>query len=231
MEVYQNIKKGTKIGLIIAMIFLIVGVGTSIYNLIAAQQPPADIVEAQHPADEAVDLQRPAEMNGEDIMAPANSPEVPHAGVPGYVKDIIYLVLYAMTAFYALFGYKKPHGNMLKYLYIAFAVGLTLSVCLGNVPENAIVMIVSVCSCLAALILVYVSGRFHKIEKNRVLLVVAGLLLFAAMLLPLIAGSFFLNGLFNSCSAPIMLLTLGFSYTARYEQHKTAGLEDKQQSV
>ena len=225
MEVYKSIKKGTKAGLIIAMIFIVLGIGTSIYNLISAQQAPVDMVEAQKPPEVIVDGLQPDEMNDEVKMAPANAPEVPQAGVPGYVRDIFSLALYVLTGFYTIFGYKKPHGNMLKYLFIAFAVALILNVCLANIAENAIVMIISVCSCLAALILMYVSGRFHKIENNRVLLVVAGVLLFAAMILPLFTSSFIISGFFNSCTAPIMLLALGFAYTARFEEHKAAGLE------
>lgn len=225
MEVYKSIKKGTKVGLIIAMIFVILGIGTSIYNLISAQQAPADMVEAQKPPELTASGMQPDKMNDEVKMAPANAPEIPQAGVPGYVKDIISLVIYILTGFYALFGYKKPHGNMLKYLFIAFAVSQILNVCLSNNAENAIDVILSVCSCLAALILMYVSGRFHKIEKNRVLLIVAGILLFAAMILPLFTNSFIINGCFNSCTAPIMLLALGFAYTARFEEHKAAGLE------
>ncbi len=245
MEVYKNIKKGTKVGLIIAMIFVFLGIGTSIYNLIAAQQPPTDMVEAQKPTEEIVEAQKPTEeiaetqkstgkivdekqpdeMNDEHKMAPAKAPEVPKTGVPGYVKDIISLVLYVLTGFYTLFGYKKPHGNLLKYLFIAFAISLILNVCLTNIAESAITVIISLCSCLAALILMYVSGRFHKIEKNRILLIVAGVMLFAAMLLPLFSGKFIISGCLNSCSAPIMLLALGFAYTARFEEHKAAGLE------
>ena len=44
MKIYKNIKNGTKIGLIIAMIFVIIGIGYSIYNLIDAKTVPDKMV-------------------------------------------------------------------------------------------------------------------------------------------------------------------------------------------
>ena len=236
MKIYKNIKNGTKIGLIIAMIFVIIGIGYSIYNLIDSKTVPDKMVEAQDATADMTDAQEvpampdtkepPAEMIGEGKPVPAASPEVPTAGIPGYVKDIIYLLIYVLTGFYALLGYKKPHGNMLKYLYMIFAVGLVLNVCLGNADKNAFMTAVSISTSLAALILVYVSGRFHKIEKNRVLLILAGVLLFASAIIPMFSDKIMINGFLNACSPLIMLLALGFAYTARFEEHKAAGLED-----
>lgn len=236
MEIYKNIKKGTKIGLIISMIFVIIGIGGSIYNLIESKPTPSHMIEAQNQPSEIPNMkdipsmpntQEPTiEMTNDKKYVPSSSPEVPTAGIPGYIKDVIFLIVYFLTGLYAILGYKKPHGNMLKYLFIAFATALALNICLGKAVENTVSAITTIFTCLASLILTYISGRLNKIGNNRVLLILTGVLLFAASMLPIFGGNFIINGLLNSFSPLIMLFALGFAYTARYEEHKVAGLEE-----
>lgn len=203
METYKNIKKSTKIGLILSMIFVILGIGFMIFNLVSIPEPPA----------------MPEGGMGLGGQQPAGlAPSV----VPGWVRDCISLVLYLLTAFYAFIGHKKPHGNLLKYLFIAFSVSLILNVC-TDIPD----LIVMPCVCFAALIIAYVAGRLHKIEQNRILLVIAGVLLLPKQFLPLFSGQFLINAFFYQLTPLIILLALGFAYTARYEAHKAAGLADK----
>ena len=226
MEKYKNLKKRTKIGLIISMIFIIIGIGVSIYNMVA---PPS--IPDPAGVDAAVEQAKAPEPASTGAEVAAEQEEVPgppsQSGVPGYVKDIVCLAVYLLTAFYALIGHKKPHGNLLKYLFIIFALNLVFNVCFGNVAVDTIGMVNAACICLTALILVYVSGRLHKIEQNRILLVAAGILLLATTLLPMIKDGFMINGLLHACSSQIMILALGFAYTARFEEHKAAGLEEK----
>lgn len=260
METYKNLKTGTRIGLILSIIFILIGFGVSIYNIVAPLSIPDPTgvelpleqgkVPESAPTGEEVSMEQgkapesvptgtevsteqgkvpeSAPTGAEVAAGQENGPKPPsQSGIPGYVKDIICLVIYSLTAFYALFGYKKTHGNLLKYLFIIFALSLILNVCFGNVAANTIGMISAACTCLAALILVYVSGRLNRIEQNRFLLLIAGILLLATTILPIIMDGFNINGFFNACSSQIMILTLGFAYTARFEEHKAAGLEDK----
>ena len=201
MKTYKNIKKSTKIGLILSIVFIILGIGCTIFNLIPTSEPPA------------------LPEGGAMEQGPGLSAQI---SVPGWVRSCVALVLYLLTAFYAIIGYKKPHGNLLKYLFIAFAVSIIL-----NTSMESAGPIVTPCFCLAALSIVYVSGRFQKINQNRILLVIAGVFLLPQLLFPLFSGSFLINTFFNGITPLILLFALGFAYTARYEEHKAAGLADK----
>ena len=83
------------------------------------------------------------------------------------------------------------------------------------------------CDVLAALIIVYVSGRLNKIEKNKKLLALAGLLMFTHYIMPVFKGNVVLNSLLGSVCPLLIMFALGFAYTARFEEHKAAGLEEK----
>ena len=207
METYKNLKKGTKIGLIISFIFVILGIGWMVFNLISTPKLPA------LPEGSAIG-------SGAQGVGPASFV------VPGWVKDAVYLVLYLLTAFYALFGYKKPHGNLLKFVFFVFAITLVLNG-IGGVDTSVVSLIVATFACLSALLLTYVAGRLHKVEQNRFLLVVTGALLLVSQILPSFYIPFNFAPIGNALTPLIVLLTLGFAYTARYEEHKAAGLADK----
>ena len=208
METYKNLKKGTKVGLIISFIFVILGIGCMVFNLISTPELPA------LPEGSAIG-------SGAQGVGPASFV------VPGWVKDAVYLVLYLLTAFYTLFGYKKPHGNLLKFIFFVFAITLVLNACIGGVGTSVVSLIVAIFACLSALLLTYVAGRLHKVEQNRFLLVVTGALLLVSQILPSFGIPFNFAPFANALTPLIVLLALGFAYTARYEEHKAAGLEDK----
>ena len=216
METYKNLKKGTKIGLIISMVFIIFGIVLSVYNIVAAGRIPA--------------------LPGEGMDLGAN----PAPAAPPVVRNCIDLVLLLAVTFYAVIGHKKPHGNMLKIVSVVFGAYLAfLSVLELNAPIS-ISYISCGCYLVAALTVTYVAGRLHKIEKNRILLCLAGVCLLASAISSVIifANAPHLpdsDSAFVRIVAPVCGLTpplfihaaLGFAYTARYEEHKAAGLEDK----
>ncbi len=207
METYKNLKKGTKIGLIISMVFIIFGIVLSVYNIVAAGRIPA--------------------LPGEGMDLGANPAPAAHGVIPPVVRNCIDLVLLLAVTFYAVIGHKKPHGNMLKYLFLAFGTMLVLNVCLTGINGSISEIISSVLTGFAVMIFTYVSGRLDRINQNRIFLVIAGVFLLATMLIPAFSGFFLINGFLSSLTPLIVLLALGFAYTARYEEHIAAGLEDK----
>jgi len=88
---------------------------------------------------------------------------------------VIEIVMYLLICFYAFVGYKKPHGNLLRYLMFAFGLMLIsrIYVCSFFLHELTCLIFYGVSIALIA----YISGRLNKIEKNRFLAVLVLLLL------------------------------------------------------
>ena len=132
------------------------------------------------------------------------------------------IVIVMGTIVYTLVGYKKPHGNMLRATLFIFAGFL------GTVALTAYNGINGFLSMVAAITVSYIAGRLNKIEKNRILLVIVGVLLLSGQIAEIIHANSQNAFVAINILLPLIIFTaLAFSYTARYEQHKAAGLEDK----
>lgn len=187
METIKNVKKGTRIGIIVVSCLFAV----CFICLIAS-------------------------------FLSADNRNEPYA----FVHMIISGVLYLPIVIYAFYGYKKPHGNMLKYVFCLFSVCL-LAECIipsADVSEKNVFFVQVSCGS-TALIAAYVAGRLNRIEKNRNLLILAGvLLLVSRVIVYSVYPSNFIRmiGVF----APLVIWAANcLAYTARYEAHKAAGLE------
>lgn len=190
MENYKNLKKNTKIGLIISLVLIVVGLIATFISLIA----------------------HVSRIN--DNLSPA-------------INDLVNIVIYLCVLYYALFGYKKPHGNLLKTMFLIFAIGLVAQSIVPKIGSNNSSFIVSFCNGVSAVIISYIAGRLNRIEKNQKLLVIVGVLLVISCCLAISSLSFDARRLINICEPIIVNAGLGFAYVARYEEHKEAGLEDK----
>lgn len=190
METYKNLKKSTKIGLIVSMIFIVFGFGITAFGIFS--MIGAETVKPTHMIHNAVDV-----------------------------------LLYIATVFYVFIGYKKPHGNALKMLFIVFAVNIAVNASISSGNASVSKLIPAVCGNLAALTIAYVAGRLHKIETNRILLAIAGLFLLVFYLVPMLSMPWRIDRLFG-CTQLLVLLATAFAYTARYEEHRAAGLADKE---
>ena len=143
-----------------------------------------------------------------------------HAGI-----DFLMIVL---VAFYALIGYKKPHGNLLRVVFVTFGTVTEIEVALGMQAEsNTLLMISNLCCCLAGILTVYIAGRLHKIEQNKILLAIAGLLLIGHAIVRALSIPGIQLSMLGLCVPFALLFVIAFAYVARYEQHKAAGLADK----
>lgn len=139
-------------------------------------------------------------------------------------------VFIILIIYYAVVGYKKPHGNLLKVLFIVFGFYIVFFTTIDKTDFYSYA--INCCTAITALIIAYVSGRLDKINKNRVLMIIAGILLTIGAVFAVL---YFFNTnvpinltTINGAIAPVLIYaSLGFVYTARYEEHKEAGLEDK----
>jgi|GEM_PF-601704 len=145
--------------------------------------------------------------------------------IPTRITDI---VMYLLVSYYGLWGYKKPHGNLLRYLMLLFGISL-IPLILVSVPGSYISQILQIALSIAVLFIGYMSGRLCKIQKNRKIAIIV----FAVFVLRLIM----MPVLFPTVNDPIMLLgplsqvilwlAVCVVYFTRYQLHKEAGLQDK----
>ncbi len=189
METYKNLKKSTKIGLLLTCILTMAVLAVSIMLIVIL-------------------------FNIADI------------GIGLRILPIGDAVISVFVLLYAFFGYKKPHGNMLKILFFAFSIFLAFRGTLAIADVKSYIsgdLII-----LTALMIAYVAGRLNKIGQNKFYLIFGGLLLLAAFVITSIEHPFFgFTQIISDLTPMAILAALGFAYTARYEEHKAAGLADK----
>ena len=157
---------------------------------------------------------------------------------------------FALILFYAAWGYKKPHGNLLRYVMLGFALLMVLTFAAdsmgggpkgmppmlgealegfgtGQPPEGAPDFNARTYELLltgvAVMLVSYMAGRLHKVEQNKYI--------FGVLLIVLIVRSLVnyqvREIMFLDMSEVIVGIDLNCVYLFRYRQHKEAGLEDK----
>lgn len=154
-----------------------------------------------------------------------------HAGIITLIlHDVGRIVLLSVLLTYTLIGYKKPHGNLLKIVFLAFSVYLVFFATLNVAAVKTYVA--TDCDLIAALMIAYVAGRLDRWKKNLFLLAGAEVLLLVGIVFTLTSlaaqgkpiNLFSVNG---QSAVALILLFISFAYIARYEEHKAAGLADK----
>jgi len=148
----------------------------------------------------------------------------PHIEMP-----IIEIVMYALICFYAFAGYKKPHGNLLRYLMIVFIITMLANIYVDSKMLNGVTIVINA----AAIALVaYMAGRLNKIKQNRFIAVMVLLLLCHCSHAMIVAQEAlgtnidFIDRIIFYTPA-FMWIALSSAYFTRFAQHKEAGLTDK----
>lgn len=162
-----------------------------------------------------------------------------YSGLHLLIEVIPTVFLFIAVAYYALKGYKKPHGDLLRYVFLVFAIKNFVAIIADvmSLVELEVIDSSSITNALleitlrgvSIIITAYVSGRLDKVEKNKVLLVILVLSHLANMILwdvVYFEYSSIIDFLWYSASF-VFSLDLVFAYTLRYRKHKEAGLEDK----
>lgn len=142
-------------------------------------------------------------------------------------------IIYIAILFYAVVGYRRPHGNLLRYSMLLFAVDLIFAL-LASINLNVKTSIILFS--LALILVGYVSGRLNKIESNKYLIVVILLILIAASSfnMPIYLASIkqeqttieLYSIIANIYNCVIIWIALASGYFIRYSEHKEAGLSD-----
>ena len=212
METYKNLKKSTKIGLIISAILCILLLCFCTVELISPIRP--NVPNAP-----------------EGQMTP---PAENFVNLPGFLRPALNIALCLAICLYAFWGYKKPHGNMLKYTFLSYAAYLLVYAMIDTMTMSKN-FIANGLIAFSALLVAYIAGRLNKLEKNKILLIVIGVALTVNIILGMIVREPLMESFAFEILLPLVrnsiylvaLAALSLAYVARYEEHKAAGLADK----
>ena len=138
---------------------------------------------------------------------------------------VLAAVYYGFVFYYGIYGYQKPHGNMIRYLLLILAVYVAYSITI-MVERWDISGIIFTASNLAAVFIAYIAGRLNKVSKNIVWAVVITVLLLIKSFWP-IEDNLSVYALFvlDRTMPLFMWATVAFIYFFRYKEHKQAGIE------
>jgi len=141
-------------------------------------------------------------------------------GVNSFVMflDMLDIAIVILIVYYAISGYRKPHGNLLKYIiliYTANYVGLILAQ--SGLPWCCVIHAIIIG------ILCYIAGRLHRVRQNVILMSIVT----ALNVIWLVPG--FVKGVstIGSVTPLIIWIDICVAYFLRYKEHKLAGLMDK----
>lgn len=136
-------------------------------------------------------------------------------------------VFYCFVLYYGTRGYQKPHGNLVRYLMLIFAVYIAASL-ITEINGWAAPWPIALSGSFAAMTITYMAGRLNKIQKNRY---VAGLSLLLLLVRccwflerPGLSGADMALFILDRCQALFMWLTIVLIYFSRYHDHREAGI-------
>lgn len=141
------------------------------------------------------------------------------------ISYAVVMVMYLLVLYYVLFGYKKPHGNMLRYLFVAFAAHLAICVALSDYYQTFTILRFLY---LPALIIVsYIAGRLNKITKNSPLMIATTIIFVIVAIVTSFSVLYLSTADWILCFNELILwFDLVLVYQVRFKLHKEAGLLD-----
>lgn len=151
---------------------------------------------------------------------------------------IISVLMYALVIFYCVYGYKIPHGDLMKYVFLVFAFEtafLTSYYGITNPATTETALIgtaYSVTMFASSVMIAFMAGRLNRIKENEalgfmalILLVIAGTI--TAFVLPVItSGEFNASTIVMPFTQAILWGSLFLAYSIRFEMHKRAGRKE-----
>ena len=139
---------------------------------------------------------------------------------------IAYAVTSALLLYYAISGYKKPHGDIMKYLFLLFAI-CCLSAILTIRKENSTNDIIyNYIRGVVVLLTAFVAGRLDRFKQNVILMSIIGVLMLASSFIGISHWTNVFYALYHFTFF-LLWVDLMFAYILRYKEHKEAGLMDK----
>ena len=135
------------------------------------------------------------------------------------------IILLLAAVMYACYGYKKPHGNHMRYLLLLNVIFVACLLVLG-VPEQPTYVTVSYL--VSIISMTYMAGRLGHYKQN---LVICGIVLVCSIINTYYVLSFTDTSsfiyVFASFGPTTVWLAVAGGYITRFKLHKEAGLLDK----
>ena len=161
------------------------------------------------------------------------------------VKTITLIIGYLLALYYAFWGYKTPHGNLLRYLIISYAFLLAIGsesrlfasarrerpVDVNNAEgqlgrgARGLTAYKGLLTSVALILMSYIAGRLNKYKQNKILIPIVLVILFVRSF---VSRTFRLQVVMTDLSYFILWIGIACAYFARYDAHKEAGLLDKE---
>ena len=137
-------------------------------------------------------------------------------------------LMFVAAAVYALFAYKKPHGNYMRYLLLAYTLfGSVMFVQLCKNQE----LYMNIIDVVMIILMAYMAGRLDHFKQNIVIcgIVLAKTILVSSELIIRMSsqGRLTFVTFFGCIGSVTCWLAIAASYIIRYKPHKEAGLADK----
>lgn len=141
---------------------------------------------------------------------------------------ILVAVYYGFVFYYGIAGYKKPHGNMVRYLLLILALYIAASIIIMVSRFEDVSLIIFASSNFAAVLIGYMAGRLSKVKKNIVVAIIISVLLLLKSFWPVAGGELNMYSIFVlDRTMPIfMWITVAFIYFFRFSEHKQAGIAE-----
>ena len=142
-------------------------------------------------------------------------------------KICIPIAMFVIAVIYALYGYKKPHGNHMRYLLLTYVVYESI-ILVRSVSLQPVYMITVY---LAIIVLsTYMAGRLDRYKQNLAISIIVSILqlviIYYFVDLALSYNALSITSFFTYIGHITIWLAITASYIVRYKPHKEAGLED-----
>ena len=161
------------------------------------------------------------------------------SGAHLYAEIIPIAVLFLAVAYYAAFGYRKPHGDLLRFVFLLFSarnfvavISDVLTISEEGMSDPALFskrVWGIVFRGVTIILIAYIGGRLDKIRKNAVPLAIVLASHIANFLIWEIPhfAEFNIPEMLWRAASLIFCIDLIVAYAFRYRAHKEAGLADK----
>lgn len=147
------------------------------------------------------------------------------------VLRILTIIMSLATIYYVATGYNVPHGNGFKYLCLAFAIYVAITLAVKTLFGTDTLLGVEVVTDLITVLAVpYMAGRLHKFKKNVVIIFIVAA---AAIVYGIAQAIIFGKTPATVCGSfgkLLMWAAIAIAYVARFNAHKEAGLKDKEEN-
>ena len=162
------------------------------------------------------------------------------------------MLMIVFAAYYCFIGYKKPHGNLMRILFVVFAITFSIESCAGQ--QSSLLM--TVFTIIVIIGSAYVAGRLGRNTEATIIMIIVlialiGILIICCVEKPpvpdqgamdMVQGAKGYAEIPDPVKSPVAAIFLGrtgiaisnvyswivlsIAYTIRYKQHKEAGFAD-----